>query len=181
MLSDLHTVHSRQTLMLPPLRLGLATALVTPVYHLCLLCAPDNTPLSSRMFGDGRETDSLTLVTTLGVSPVPAAMTLTGPGCQVSAILPWQGRARLRGQARHNWPAPTLRLWLRHSVHLYSECTLTVHTLQPLRVSSHRLFTILSFGSVNNGAGDVIIMELSLCTVGEESHNPLNDDSTRCF
>ena len=122
-----------------------------------------STPLSSRMFGDGRETDSLTLVTTLSVSPVPAAMTLTGPGCQVSAILAWQGRARLRGQARHNWPAPTLRLWLRHCVHsVYTGCTLTVHTLQPLRVSSHRLFTILSFGSVNNGAGDVIIMELSL-------------------
>ena len=114
----------QQTLDTDALRSGseAAAPLVTPVPW------PGRVPLvSSSVLPDvGRDESGARLTSDNSVTPLSpcvGAMTLTGPDCQVSAILP--GSARLRGQARHNWPAPTLRLWLRHSV----QCTLTVHWL----------------------------------------------------
>ena len=109
-----------------PLRSGVR--LLPPWSHLCHgqarchLCPA----LCSRMLGEMRAGRDWQVTTVWRPCPPVwsvGAMTLTGPDCQVSAILP--GSARLRGQARHNWPAPTLRLWLRHSV----QCTLTVQWL----------------------------------------------------
>ena len=82
------------------------------------------------------------------------------PGLSGLRHLARQSKAPRPGQAqlaRSHAPAlaPTLCT-------VYTDCTVTVHTLQPLRVSSHRLFTILSFGSVYFGPGDVIITVTSL-------------------
>ena len=168
----------QQTLDTDALRSGseAAAPLVTPVPW------PGPVPLvSSSVLPDvGRDESGARLTSDNSVTPLSPCVECGGhdtdwPGLSGLRHLARQRQAPRPGQAqlaRSHAPAlaPTLCT-------VYTDCTVAVHTLQPLRVSSHRLFTILSFGSVYYGPGDVITTVLaSLFKRNCTTHNPLNDD-----